>query len=166
MLKTPLLILACALALAACTKKAPPPYNVAVSMKALMAGIVDPQAQIFWHSSGANDTAAGTETLTPTTKEGWAAAENAMTAVAEAGNLMMLPGRARDEGDWMKFSKAMTDQALIARAAVQAKNGDKMFETGAALYDTCTACHQKYLLPFLDSNGKPKPVGKDGKPIG
>jgi len=87
-----------------------------------------------------------------------------MTTVAEAGNLMMLPGRAPDEGDWMKFAKAMTDQALLARAAVQAKNGDKMFETGAALYDTCTACHQKYLLPFLDSNGKMKPTAP--KPAG
>ena len=160
MLRTTILILAGALALAGCARKAPPPYSLAVSMKALMAGVIDPQAQIFWHSSGANDTAEGSQSLTPTTKEGWAAAENAMTTVAEAGNLMMLPGRARDDGDWMKFAKAMTDQALLARAAVQAKNGDKMFETGAALYDTCTACHQKYLLPFLDSNGKMKPAAK------
>jgi hypothetical protein len=165
MLKTPILMLCTALALAGCTKKAAaPPYNLTISMKALMAGIVDPQAQLFWHSSGANDTAEGSQSLTPTTKEGWAAAENSMTAVAEAGNLMMLPGRARDDGDWMKFAKAMTDQALLARAAVQAKNGDKMFETGAALYDTCSACHQKYLLPFLDANGKMKPA--PAKPAG
>ena len=152
------LILASGLGLAGCSKKSPPPpYNLTGTVKDLMAGIVDPQAQVFWHSSGANDTAEGSQTLTPTTPEGWAAAEHSMTAVAEAGNLLMMPGRARDDGDWMKYAKAMTDTALQARAATRAKNGDKMFETGAALYDTCQQCHQKYLLPFLDENGKPKP---------
>ena len=162
------MLLACAtLAVAGCSKKASPtPFNTATTIKELMAGVVDPQAQVFWHSSGAVDTESGSQLLTPTTKEGWAAAENAMTAVAESGNLLMLPGRARDDGDWIKFSKAMTDSALAGRAAVRAKNADKMFETGAALYETCSACHQKYLLPYLDANGKPKPVDKDGKPIG
>jgi hypothetical protein len=165
MIKTTMAALGLALALAGCTKP-PPPYSTASTVKDIMVGITDPQAQVFWHSSGSNDTAKGTETLTPTTKEGWAAAENAMTAVAESGNLLMLPGRARDEADWMKMAKAMTDEALAARAAVRAKDGDKMFETGAALYDTCSACHQKYLLPFLGPDGKMKPLGKDGKPVG
>jgi cytochrome c553 len=160
--KTSIVALVLAASLAGCSK--PAPYNTTSTVKDIMAGITDPQAQVFWHSSGANDTANGTETLTPTTKEGWDAAEHAMTAVAESGNLLMLRPRADDNGDWVKFAKAMTDQALLARAAVRAKNGDKMFETGASLYETCTACHAKYLLPFLDSNGKMKPVGKDGKP--
>jgi hypothetical protein len=162
MSKTRMVLLALAAMLAGCAK--PVPYNTTSTVKDIMVGITDPQAQVFWHSSGANDTANGSETLTPKTKEGWAAAENAMTAVAESGNLLMLRPRPNDNGDWNRFAKAMTDQALLARAAVRAKDGDKMFATGAALYDTCTACHTKYLLPFLDSNGKMKPVGKDGKP--
>lgn len=164
-LKTSMLALSLAAALAGCSKP-PPPYNTTSTVRDIMAGVTDPQAQVFWHSSGSNDTAAGSETLTPTTKEGWDAAEHAMTAVAESGNLLMLRPRVNDNGDWVKFAKAMTDQALLARAAVRAKNGDDMFKTGAALYDTCTACHAKYLLPFLDAKGKMKPVGKDGKPIG
>ena len=150
------LILAAGLGLASCSKK-PPPYNVTSSVKDVMAGIIDPQAQVFWGSAGANDTAEGSQSLTPKTPEAWAAAEHSMTAVAEAGNLLMLPGRARDDGDWIKFSKQMTDLALQGRAAVRAKNGDEMFKTGGALYDACQGCHQKYLLPFLDENGKPKP---------
>jgi hypothetical protein len=146
---------ALAASLAGCSK--PPAYNTASTVKEIMAGVIDPQAQVFWHSSGSVDDAAGSHTLTPTTPEGWAAAEHAMTTVAEAGNLLMLPGRAPDEEDWVKFAKQMTDQALAARAATRAKDGDKMFEIGAAMYDTCQACHQKYLLPYLDANGKPKP---------
>ena len=89
----------------------------AVELEAALQQRRDPQAQVFWHSSGANDTAQGSQVLTPTTPEGWAAADHAMTAVAEAGNLMMLTGRARDDGDWMKFSKAMK---LAATSAVSA----------------------------------------------
>lgn len=155
------LAVALALGVAGCAKK-PPPYSLTITMKELMSGIIDPQSQIFWHSSGSNDDETGSHSLTPTTPEGWVAAENAMIAVAEAGNLMMLPGRTRDDGDWIKFSKAMTDTALQARAATRARNGDKMFETGAALYDTCQACHQKYLLPFIGPDGKTKPQGKGG----
>jgi hypothetical protein len=153
------LALVLAVGVAGCAKK-PPPYETAVSMKELMAQVVDPQSQIFWHSSGSVDDEKGSHVLTPTTPEGWAAADNAMAIVAEAGNMMMLPGRAKDDGDWIKFSKAMSDQALLARAATRAKNGDKMFETGAALYETCQGCHQKYLLPTLGPDGKPKAQGK------
>ena len=145
-----------ALGLAGCAKK-PPPYNTTSTVKDVMTGVIDPQALVFWNSSGSTEDAAGSHVLTPTTPEGWAAAEHAMTAVAEAGNLLMLPGRAPDDGDWVKFAKQMTDQALLARAATRARNGDKMFEIGAAMYDGCQACHQKYLLPYLDANGKPKP---------
>jgi hypothetical protein len=155
-LRTKIIALGAALALTGCSKE-PPPYDTSSSVRDIMAGIVDPQAEVFWRSSGSNETADGSQTLTPTTAEGWAAAEHSMTAVAEAGNLLMLPGRARDDGDWIKFARAMTDQALAGRAATRTKDADKMFEVGAALYDACQACHQKYLLPYLDQNGRPKP---------
>ena len=149
-------MLAAVAGLSACSKK-PPPYNMTDSVKDIMVGLVDPNAVLFWNSSGSNETAEGSQSLTPDTPEKWAAAEHAMTAVAEAGNLLMMPGRARDDGEWVKQAKAMTDLALQAREAARAKNADKMFSTGGALYDACQACHQKYLLPYLDDNGKPKP---------
>jgi hypothetical protein len=76
----------------------------------------------------------------------------------------MLPGRARDNGDWMKFAKDMTDGALAARATVLAKDAKGMFDTGGKLYEICTACHEKYLVPFLGPDGLPTKLGPDGKP--
>src|SRR5436190_17298026 len=56
-------------ALAGCSKQAieaPPPYNVDLSTKGVMSDIIDPAAQILWHSAGTDDTAAGSKNLTPT----------------------------------------------------------------------------------------------------
>ena len=142
----------------------PPPYNVAFPMNEVMGDIIDPAAQVLWHSAGTNYTEKGAESLTPTTHEGWLAADNAMTALAEAGNLLMLPGRARDNGDWMKLAKQLTDAALAAKATVLAKDEPGMFDAGGKLYEVCTACHEKYLLPFLGPDGRPTKLTQDGKP--
>jgi hypothetical protein len=159
------------LVLAGCSQQAPsekpsespPPYNVNFPMKEVMGDIIDPASQVLWHSSGTIYSEKGAESLTPTTEEGWLAADNAMTTVAEAGNLLMLPGRARDNGDWMKLSKQLTDAALEAKAAVLAKDETAMFDAGGKLYEVCTACHEKYLLPFLGPNGLPWKRGPNGE---
>lgn len=145
-------------------QETPPPFNVQFPMNEIMGDIIDPAAQVYWHSSGSITTEKGVESLTPTTAEGWLAADNAMTVVAEAGNLMMLPGRARDNDQWMKLAKKLTDTALAAKATVLAKDEKGMFDTGGKLYEVCTECHEKYLLPFLGPDGKPGKLGPDGKP--
>jgi hypothetical protein len=163
------LLFVCSLSvMAACAPKpaieAPPSYNIAFPVSEVMGDIIDPAAQVLWHSAGTIYTKEGEQSLTPTTEEGWLAADNAMTTVAEAGNLLMLPGRARDNGDWMKFAKELTDAALAAKVTVLAKDEKGMFDTGGKLYEVCTACHEKYLLPFLGPDGKPGKLGPDGKP--
>lgn len=129
-----------------------------------MGDIIDPAAKIFWQSSGYIDSAEGTQNLRPTTEEAWLAADNAMTTVAEAGNLLMLPGRARDNAEWMRLAQDLTKAALEARAATLARDDKRMFDTGGNLYQVCTACHEKYLLPFLGPDGVPSKLGPDGKP--
>jgi hypothetical protein len=143
--------LAAACSLAACSKPRPPEpkYNVSLPVNEVMAHVVDPAAWAIWHSSGTVETEHGTESLVPTTDEGWLAAESGGAAIAEAGNDLMLPGRARDNGDWMKFAQRLTDTGLAAKAAAEAKDGAKMYTTGAAVYQVCTDCHAKYLLPFV-----------------
>ena len=78
-----------------------------------------------------------------------------MDQVAEAGNLLMLPGRARDNGDWMKFAAALHKAGVDAQQATEDRDDKRMFETGGEIYEVCTQCHQKYLLPFLGPDGEP-----------
>jgi len=123
-------------------------------MQEVMAHLVDPGAWAFWRASGEVTTESGVKSLTPTTEEGWLAAENGAVQVAEAGNLMLLPGRVRDE-EWIRLSKKLTHDGLAAKAAAEARDPERMFATGAEMFKTCTACHQKY-VPALQPGAEPK----------
>jgi hypothetical protein len=133
--------------LASCAPK--PKYNTTLPVKEVMGHVVDPAAWAVWHSSGTVVTLQGTQSLVPTTDEGWLAAESGAAALVEAGNDLMLPGRARDNGDWMKFAQQLSTAGLAAKEAAEAKDGAKMYTTGAQIYQVCTDCHAKYLLPFV-----------------
>ena len=152
-------LIACSKPAAPPARTEAPPYNLSLDMKELMGHVIDPAAWVFWRASGEITSEKGEKSLTPTTEEGWTAAESGAAQVAEAGNLLMLPGRARDNGDWMKFARALAQQGLDAKAAAEAHDPKKMFETGAAIYQTCTGCHAKYVMPYLPKdNTKPAPL--------
>jgi hypothetical protein len=107
---------------------------------------MEPDAQIFWRSSGTVSDTAGTRDLTPTTPEGWKAAQSAAATVAETGNLLMTPVYARDRGDdWITFAQDLVRSGKQAEQAAIARDGDAMFEAGAKLSEACSACHQAYL---------------------
>jgi cytochrome c556 len=57
----------------------------------------------------------------------------------------MLGNRVKDQGDWMKFSRALVDASAGALKAAQAKNADAMSTASDAVYETCETCHMKYL---------------------
>jgi hypothetical protein len=141
-------------ALAACAQKQavappPPPYNLALPIAELMGHVVDPAAWAIWRASGTVETLHGTESLLPKDDDGWEAVESGSAAIIEAGNDLMPPGRARDDGDWMRFAQQLSAAGAASKAAAEAKDGNKMYVTGAQLYQVCTDCHAKYLLPFV-----------------
>jgi hypothetical protein len=138
---------------------AAPAYNVTLSMKEVMGHVVDPGAWAFWRASGTVTSETGEQSLTPTTEQGWESAESGAAQIAESGNLLLLPGRKRDDGDWATYARTLSRQGLEAKAAVEARDTRKMFESGAAIYQTCTGCHAKYVMPYLPpSSGKPTPL--------
>jgi hypothetical protein len=125
-----------------------PLYVRAHTLKALMANVVDPQAQIFWHSSGSVSDATGDHDLTPTTDEGWNKTRSAAATVTEMGNLLMTPLYAKGRGeDWIQLSQALVQTGMKAEKAAADHNSDAVFETGGTLYEVCSACHQAYPPP-------------------
>ncbi len=66
--------------------------------------------------------------------------------VAEAGNLLMMEGRAFDREEWMTYSRGMIEAARTAIEAAEAKDVPALFDAGGAVYESCTACHAKYAL--------------------
>jgi hypothetical protein len=130
----------------------PPPLRPVADVKQLMASIIEPAAEVYWDAVGTIEDAKGVVEVAPSTDEEWAAVRNSAYAVAEGGNLLMMTGRARDNGDWMKLSQALVLVGERAIKAAEAKNTKAVFDVGAEVYEACVACHVKYALPQMRPN--------------
>ena len=119
-----------------------PPLRPVASVDQVMDGIIIPSSQrVFDAVVYVN----GALEHSPKSDDDWFGIQMSALAVAEAGNLLMLPPRAKDGGEWLTFSRAMTDSAYRVAQAAEAKNLDLVLQTGGELYNACTACHEKYL---------------------
>jgi hypothetical protein len=121
-----------------------PPYKPIADVKQLMQGIVDPSADAVWASVATIFTKAGTEERRPRTKEEWAAVRSHAMVLTEAGNLLMMPGRAKDGGDWMTFAQELIDTSAVALRAAEARDVDGLLNVGGQIDEVCERCHKKY----------------------
>ncbi|HTE42216.1 MAG TPA: hypothetical protein VK629_15425 [Steroidobacteraceae bacterium] len=129
--------------LASCSPTPPPtvapapvmPFRVVATVKQVMKGIVEPASNALFAAAGE----------APKDDAGWQAVEYNALAVVESANLLMMDGRAIDQGEWMKHATAMMDKAMVAVDAARAKDAAKLGETGDALYSACEDCHKLYL---------------------
>jgi hypothetical protein len=136
-------VLAAGFVLSGCGQP-PPPYKPVADVKQLMQGVFDPSADVVWGSVGTIFTKEGVEERRPRNDEEWANVRNHAMILTEAGNLLMMPSRARDGGDWMTMSQELIDASAVALRAAEAKNVDRLFEVGGRIYDACDKCHKKY----------------------
>ena len=82
-------------------------------MHEMMTWYLEPAADVIWGSAGFVITESGEVDLQPTTQEGWDNVRNNATVVAEAGNLLMMPGLAVDALDWQDYSVGLIDAGDI-----------------------------------------------------
>jgi hypothetical protein len=117
-------------------------FRPVASTRDVMDGIIIPASQaVFDGVVYAN----GALVQAPRTDDDWFRIRMQALAVAEAGNLLLIPPRARD-ATWSGFAQAMTARAAAAAMAAQAKNVDQLLAAGSDLYQTCTACHAAFLM--------------------
>jgi hypothetical protein len=142
-----------ALSCAACANAPePPPFRPVADVKQLMQAVIDPSADEIWDAVGWIVTPQGEEEKRPKNDEEWAAVRNHAITLTEAGNLLMMPPRAKDGGEWMKLSQQLIDSAQAAWRAADAKDVQKLFDTGGDVYVACSNCHQKYLDAIVNAN--------------
>jgi hypothetical protein len=130
--------------LAACGGPPPAAYKPIADVKQMMQGIVDPSADGVWESVATIFTKAGTEERRPRTAKEWAAVRSHAMTLAESGNLLMMPGRAKDGGDWMTFAQELIDTSAVALRAAEAKDVDGLLNVGGQIDEVCERCHKKY----------------------
>jgi translation elongation factor EF-1alpha len=114
------------------------------TVEQIMKGIVGPAANVVFAAVGSTSTAQGIEERAPRTNDEWEVVGNNAAALVEAGNLLVMPGRAVDQGEWIGMSQAMMQAARTALAAVEARNPEGILESGDAINMTCDNCHQRY----------------------
>jgi len=132
-MKTLALALALAAALAQTASVRPPTRNVG-TMSDLMVKIIYPASDALFYI----------ESRTPRTDSEWTALEGQALMVAESANLLMMPGRARDQKQWMADARLMLDVGADAVAAVKKKDVDAIVALSDRLMESCTTCHKNY----------------------
>jgi len=80
----------------------------------------------------------------PLDAKGWTAARNQAFVLAESGNLLMVGTRVRDNGNWMKMSRAMVDAAALAATAAEKKDAMALEAATDTITVSCMECHRPY----------------------
>jgi hypothetical protein len=114
------------------------------TVEQIMKGIVGPAANVVFAAVGSVSTAQGIEERAPRTADEWEVVGNNAAALVESGNLLLMPGRAVDQGEWIGLSRAMMQAAQTALKAVDARNPEGILESGDAINTTCDSCHERY----------------------
>ena len=80
----------------------------------------------------------------PQNDKEWAAVQKSAIQLAESGNLLMMRGRARDQGVWMRDSKALVDVGAAAYRAAKAKDANALAALSGQIDASCVNCHRAY----------------------
>lgn len=137
----------------ACAPDATDRFVLTADVQQVMVHVLEPAAEQYWDAVGwIEDREEGLTEIRPTTPEEWEAVVHAGYTVAETGNLLMMEGRAVDQGSWIQMSRDMIQAAERAIEAAEAQNEQAVFDAGAELYYTCTACHATYAVDLLRPN--------------
>jgi len=164
---------------AACSSSAPAPTSTAPAAAApqvkgnlnqVMRGILFPNSNILFDAQD-RDPAAKPDDKDPAaaahpfagTYGGWEAVENASIALAEAANLVELPGRSCANGKpvplndptFQKGLVALREVSMLAYKTAQEKKQDAMLDVADKLTMACATCHDVY-----------RDIQVDGKPAG
>lgn len=83
---------------------------------------------------------------------GWQEVENSALALAEAANLIMIPGRVCENGrpvpvdqaDFRQAAEGLAEAGRAAYKAAQSKNMDEMIAVSETVSAACAKCHEPY----------------------
>ena len=111
----------------------PAPQRIG-SMSELMVDIIYPMSDAIFY----------VETREPTNDVEWNALRGKALMLAESANLLMMPGRARDQDRWMADAKLLLDVGTAAFRAARRKDLKALTDLNDQLYMSCTTCHMHY----------------------
>jgi hypothetical protein len=133
---------------------ASPRMQPASTMSELMVKIIYPASDAIFYIT----------TREPKTEAEWVELQGKALAVAESANLLMMPGRARDQDRWMQDAQLMLDAGRAAFRAAKAKDVAALDALNDQLYTSCTSCHSHYRTNYGRRPTAPADGGSAGAP--
>jgi len=136
-----------------------PQSQVHGDLRQVMRGVLFPNSNVVFLAQGTDPAtvpkdADGTTSVNPLASVygGWEAIENSSIALAEAANLLTIPGRMCANGkpvpvqsaDWQRFVQGLRDAGMASYKAAQTKDMDKMLDAADTLTNACSECHDVY----------------------
>jgi len=140
-----------------------------------MEGIVDPSSDVLFDAVATDITASGVNEKRPQTDEEWQKVESNALMLAEAANLLKMPGRKAaspgdktksegpdapeltpeeiqakidaDRGKWLKYASNLQEQARKTLVAAKKKDAGEVFALGEDIDMACEDCHLEYWYP-------------------
>jgi hypothetical protein len=147
-------------------------YLPTATIKDLMLSVVDPSADVVWLSVTTVVDEKGLVETMPKTDEEWLKVRHGAVTLMEAANLLMIPGRrvarpgeksetpgvelepeemdaliAKDRAAWNARATKLHDTVSEVIKAIDAKDGNKVFELGEQIEEACENCHKQYWYP-------------------
>lgn len=111
-----------------------PSFQPVGTVMQIMEAVIIPSADVVWNVPAEE----------PANDEEWAIVRNNALALAEAGNLLMIEGRAKDQDAWMRAAQALVDAGTTAFHAAEQQDVDAIIVAGNEIYNSCEGCHLQY----------------------
>ena len=127
-------VIACAGMLAMAAVAQAPTFQLVGNMSQLMIDIIYPASDALFY----------VDRDPPKDQHDWNILRGQALMLAESGNLLVMPGRARDQENWVKDSKMMIEAGSAAFKAARAKDIEGVRAVNDQLYQSCVSCHQQY----------------------
>lgn len=137
-----------ALTISGCAPE-PVPFEAVADVEQLMLTVLEPAADVYWDSVGTIMTIEGTEEIAPESSAEWEAVRNAAMTIAESGNLLLVPGRAKAGDQWTELALALIASGRVALAAAESRDPEAVFSAGSDVYLVCAGCHAVFAADLL-----------------
>jgi len=134
-------------------------YRVHGSLNEVMRGILFPNSNVVFAAQNEDfakiqqdkDPSLATDPLKGVYNS-WTAVEDSGYALAEAANLLMIPGRVCSNGkpapvgnaDWAKFVADLRQAGMETVKVAKAKNQEAIVDVADKMTSACSACHDVY----------------------
>jgi hypothetical protein len=152
---------------------APTPFTYVGTIRDVMHAIVEPGSNALFDSVEVSATPEGVTEKKPQTDEAWQQVELGAIALAEAVNLLKMPGRpvarpeemtvdpegpeiapseiasliATSQDRWNRYADALQRHAMDAVKIARARDVKGLYEVGSTIYTACEDCHRVYWYP-------------------